>query len=50
VLAAIRPIAPCCSSRFALRRKSFYRLAQAAEARRVSESRHFRSKLVFQVR
>jgi NADPH:quinone reductase-like Zn-dependent oxidoreductase len=28
----------------------FYRLAQAADAHRVSESRHFRGKLVFQVR
>jgi len=27
-----------------------YRLSQAAEAHRVSESRHFRGKLVFQVR
>jgi len=27
-----------------------YRLAQAAEAHRVSEGRHFRGKLVFQVR
>ena len=27
-----------------------YRLAQAAEAHRLSESRHFRGKLVFQVR
>src|SRR5260370_27137870 len=27
-----------------------YRLAQAAEAQRLSESRHFRGKLVFQVR
>jgi NADPH:quinone reductase-like Zn-dependent oxidoreductase len=27
-----------------------YRLSQAAEAHRVSEGRHFRGKLVFQVR
>ena len=28
----------------------FYRLSEAADAHRLSESRHFRGKLVFQVR